>query len=557
MNSKRSLPPGVRRYLGYYRPARGRVALGVGLGLIRASLVLPIPLLVGRAIDTAIPEGDSALLVRYGLAIAGLALVGAAISMVARYVTATAIRRAIRSLRVDAVEKLFKVSRRYYSSTEPSVIHDQIVNEAGRVNSGTSAVLQDYVPGSVFIIGLGAVLVAMNATLAVVTLAFGPVIVLSGRIVARRVRVRIRAQHRAFERFSGGVLRLLRAMDLIRTHGAEESELEDLSDRAADLEAAGVSRTVWNNLYSAMQGWLIALIGTTVLILGGIFVIREQMTLGELISFYAAFALMRGPLGGIALRAPAVIEGIQSLGHLEELLAEPDVRPYTGHRRLESVGAVELKDVTFAYETDPVVEDVTFEVEPGRVTALVGPNGSGKSTLVNLILGFYRPDQGSLTLGGVDYSEVDVVHLRRSVGVVPQSPILLQGTVAENVGYGREDVSPDDVRRALSRVGAEFVDDLPDGMHTDIGAEGVFLSGGQRQRIAIARALVHSPELLVLDEPTNHLDQESIASVMHSIVNSEPRPSVLLVSHQTEALAEVDEIVELKAGRVVARTPGS
>ena len=205
-----------------------------------------------------------------------------------------------------------------------------------------------------------------------------------------------------------------------------------------------------------------------------------------------------------------------------------------------------------------MIREVSFEITPGRVTALVGPNGSGKSTLVNLILGFYRPEIGSLAIGSTPYSDLDISHLRRSMGVVPQQPFLLEGTVAENVAYGRDDASEVDVKRALDLVDAGFVDQLPDGMDTDIGAEGVFLSGGQRQRIAIARALVHQPPLLVLDEPTNHLDRRSVAAVMQSIAALEPCPAVLLVSHQTDVISDADEVIELDAGRVVShRREGS
>ena len=304
-----NLPPGVRRYASYYRTSRSRLALGVGLGLVRALLVIPIPLLVGRAIDQAIPNGDRATLIRYGVTILGLTLLGAGISMATRYVTVTAIRRAIRLLRGDAINKLFTVSRRFYTTTEPSVLHDHIIHESGRVHSGTSAVLTDYVPGIVFIVALGGVLIAMNPILALITLGFGPLIVITGRLVGKALRVRVRRQHRAFEAFSRGVLRLLRAMDLVRTHGAEQAEFDDLIDKAEELERAGISRTVWNNFYSVVQSTLIATAGTTVLIVGGVFVIAGDMTLGDLIAFYAAFALIRGPLGGIALRAPAVIEG--------------------------------------------------------------------------------------------------------------------------------------------------------------------------------------------------------------------------------------------------------
>ena len=194
------------------------------------------------------------------------------------------------------------------------------------------------------------VLIAMNPTLALVTLGFAPLIVITGRMVGKALRVRIRLQHEAFEAFSRGVLRLLRAMDLVRTHGAEQSEFDDLIEKAEELERVGISRTVWNNFYSVVQSTLIATAGTAVLILGGVFVIAGDMTLGDLIAFYAAFALIRGPLGSIALRAPAVIEGLQSLSHLEELLDEPDVRPYLGTSSNTVIGPVVVSNVTFAYD---------------------------------------------------------------------------------------------------------------------------------------------------------------------------------------------------------------
>ncbi len=522
----------LRRYARYYRSSRGRLALGLGLSLLQALALIPVPLLVRVAIDEAIPARDVGRLVGLGFAILSLATAGAAVSLVAGYVTVAVVRSAIRRLREDAVGKLFAVSRRFVTSAEPSVLHDQIVQETARVSAGTSAVLENFLPGTVLVVGIGSVLVAMNPTLALVTLAFGPLIFFAGRVLGRVVRARVRRQHRSFERFSRGVLRVLRSMDLIRIHGAEAMEMRRIDRVAGELEAAGVSRSVWSNAYSVTQSTLLALAGAAVLIIGGVFVVRDQMSLGDLISFYAGFALLRGPLAGIALRVPAVIEGATSLGHLVELLDEGDTRPYRGTRRVTPTGRVKLVDVTFAYDTEPVLHEVSLELERGKVTAVAGPNGSGKSTIVNLILGFYRPQTGELLADGVPYPELDIVELRRGIGVVAQQTILLNGSVLDNITYGRMDVDERAVRAALDVAEAEFVERLPDGVDTLIGEEGVFLSGGQRQRLAIARAVIHRPSLLILDEPTNHLDRASMESVMRNIASLRPRPAVLLISHR-------------------------
>ncbi len=545
----------LRRLARYLRPSRGRLALGIVLSLLQTAALLPVPLLVRSAIDEAIPARDVTQLVTIGVTILVLAAAGAAISLLAGYLTVSVVRAAVRRFREDAVAKLFMVSRRYLTSVEPSILHDQVVQETARVGAGASAVLQNFLPGTVLVVGIGSVLVAMNPLLALVTLAFGPVIFLAGRFLGRTVQTRVRRQHHAFERFSHGVLRVLRAMDLIRIHGAEKLEMERLDRRSAELETAGVARSVWSNVYAVTQSTLLVLAGASVLIVGGVLVVQERLSLGDLISFYAGFALLRGPLAGIAIRVPAVIEGMTSLRHLIELLDEPETRPYTGTRPIRSSGHIKLVDVTFAYDTEPVLHGVSLELERGKVTAVAGPNGSGKSTIVNLILGFYRPQRGEILADGIPYPDVDLVTLRRSMGVVPQQTILLNGSVLDNVTYGRGDVDEAAVRAALEVAEADFVWRLPDGLETEVGEEGVFLSGGQRQRLAIARAVIHRPAILILDEPTNHLDRASMESVMANIAALRPRPAVLLISHRPEVLDAVDELVELKEGRVISVGP--
>jgi ABC-type multidrug transport system fused ATPase/permease subunit len=440
---------------------------------------------------------------------------------------------------------------------EPSALHDQIVNESGRIYAGTSAILEDYLPGTVVILGVGSILFQMNVQLALIVVAFGIGILLLSRKLGVRVKQHVKAQHRAFEAFSRSVLRTLRALDLIHTHAAEASETARHREVIVGLEETGIRRAMWGAGYSATQGTLLSVAAASVLILGGVLVVRDQITLGDLVSFYAGFALLRGPMGTLSQRGPALIEGIQSLGRMVELLDETDQAPYKGSLKPRIDGHLRLVDITFGYGPEPVVEDVSFEIHPGQIVALVGPNGSGKSTIVSLILGFYRPEKGELLIEGVAYPDLDISHLRRSIGVVHQQPILLHESVRDNIAFGRDSVSEVEIREALRIASAtEFVDALAEGLDTDIGTDGVFLSGGQQQRLALARSVVHRPRLLILDEPTNHLDQEAVSTVMDNIRSMSPRPAVLVISHQLDQLAGVDQIVELKAGRVISIGPG-
>ncbi len=201
--------------------------------------------------------------------------------------------------------------------------------------------------------------------------------------------------------------------------------------------------------------------------------------------------------------------------------------------------------MSFGYGEGTVLDGLDLRVERGEHVALVGPNGAGKTTTVSLLLGLYRPHRGEVAIDGIPMDQLDLATVRRRVGIVPQDPILFRGTVAENIGYGRQDVDLDEIRRAAEEASvAEFIDELPDGYATRIGDDGVLISGGQRQRIAIARALVGDPIVLILDEPTTFLDKASARSLTERLAAARDR-TLLIVSHDEAFVAGMDRVVEL------------
>ncbi|MGB5565570.1 MAG: ABC transporter ATP-binding protein [Acidimicrobiia bacterium] len=543
----------LRWYAAFYRSSRGRLILGAGLSFLRALALLPIPLLVAVAIDDAIAESNISELVGIGVVILVLTVTSAAIGIASRRVLARVTMKAQAGLREAAVAALLRMSRRTYSKADDGVLHDHVLQETKRVEQGTSAIFDDFLPGTVLIIGVSFGLIRMNVVLTAVTLLFVPIIFLASRWLGRHVDARIERDNRSFERFSHSIISMLRSMDLIRIQAAEEVEVERQEEAIDRLRDTSIDRSVGITMWVTIQQSLVAIAGSAVLIVGGVLTIQGSMSLGDLIAFYAAFALLRGPLSVLADRTPFVIEGVQSLDRLYGLLHGVDERPYTGTEAVELKGSVTLSGVSFAYDRKPVLEEVSLELAPGKVVGLVGPNGSGKSTIVNLIVGFYRPDVGDVFAEGVPYDTLDLTVLRRQMGIVPQQPLLRSGTILENILYGREGISLAEVQTALRLAEAEaFVEDLPDGLETAIGEDGIFLSGGQRQRVAIARALVHRPPLLILDEPTNHLDRWTVSAVVNNIRGMDHRPAVLLVSHRTEVLAEVDVTIDIKDGRIVS-----
>jgi ABC-type multidrug transport system fused ATPase/permease subunit len=240
---------------------------------------------------------------------------------------------------------------------------------------------------------------------------------------------------------------------------------------------------------------------------------------------------------------------VESLVRVEELLATPPPAR-GGTRELEDFrGTVAAEGVCFAYRDVPVLSEVDFDITAGEHVALAVPTGSGKSTLVNLLLGLYKPDAGWVKADGVALDELDLVALRRRIGVVLQDAVILHGTVRDNIAYGRADATEAEIREAARQAGADtFIERLPGGYDAAVGDEGALLAGGQRQRIALARALLGRPALLVLDEPTTHLDHAAIGVLLRELAILPA--AVIMVTHDMEVAAQADRVVHLRDGRV-------
>ncbi len=544
-----------RDFLARFRPYRLRISLALVLSVIQAALLIPIPILVGRSIDQALPNEDVQELVIIALAMAGLAGLSVLAQLGARRVDLGVTLRVIRQLRSDVYRRLIDLPKSTYDKTPVTDLHDTVVQDALRVQTMASVVVTTMLPTAILSIGIAAVLFSLNWQLALVTLAFAPVLFVTGRLINARIRHAADRFHPAYRDFSARALRMLRSQELIRLAGAEEHELEQADEQLEHLRETNTRVAFLSSMNPAVQQGVIAVAGAGLLLAGGIAVIETPMTLGELLSFYAAFAMLRGPAGGLAQSFGFIVEGQQALGRIGALLANPVHRPYRGEQPIELDGRLTLEDVVFGYEDDTMVlHDVSLELEPGRTVALIGPNGSGKTSIVNLFLGFYRPKSGRVMADGRPYDDIDMRRLRPQLGVVTQEPFLLPDTVLANIVYGK-DYTDDELRRALELSGADrVIETLPRGLHTEIGDDGVRLSGGQRQRVAIARALLGQPKVLIFDEPTNHLDSTAVSGLIENIHRLGDDHAVLIVSHNNQVLEGADVTVALDEGRVVWRT---
>lgn len=540
----------VRSYRKSYRALFLSVAVSVGQSLV----FLPITFLIRYAFDEIVPSGNFRLLALVGVTIALLNLASSGMALWAHHVTLRTVRTATRNLRAELLHWCCTFSRSYYSEVDHGKLHASIVLDTGYLDAMSNALVTQLLPSVLICIALSAVLIYLSWILFLVLASIAPLLLLVSKLMKERVVEKSNEHRWSYQTYSKGVLSALQMLDLTRIQTAEPFEIERQGKQIEELRRAGESFHRLQAAYRELQNTIVAVAGVLVLIVGGRAVATGSLTLGELLSFCVAVGLMSNYLRAIWSSIPRLIAGNESLVTLYNLVKTETSPPYSGRKRIAFSGKIALESVCFQYKGQPVLQDVGLTINPSTMVAIIGPNGAGKTTIAYLMLGLYRPQAGQLYADDCPFDELDTVHLRQHIGMVMQDPIMFNGTIGENITYGRPDASFQEVVRASELATAhEFIQELPQGYDTFVGESGVLLSGGQRQRIAIARALLRQPRLLILDEPTNHLDEAAVRQLMNNLKRLSNVPAILMISHDMDIVREAQHIYVLQEGRIVAR----
>jgi ATP-binding cassette subfamily B protein len=349
----------------------------------------------------------------------------------------------------------------------------------------------------------------------------------------------------------------LRGARVVKAFAQEEREIQDferenekwyeLTRRSSRVQATGTSMLqLMANLASVFILWY-----------GGSMVIRSELTLGELVAFTTYLGQLLNPMRLLGMFIPAiamagaaaerVFEILDAIPEVQETPGAPAMPPFQGYVRFEKV--------SFSYgKRREVLKDISLEARPGEIVALVGPTGSGKSTIIHLIPRFYDPTEGRITIDGVDIRSVSLRSLRSQIGIVLQETTLFAATIRENIAFGRDDASEEEIVEAAKAAQAhEFIMQMPRGYDTLVGERGITLSGGQKQRIAIARAILTNPRLLVLDDATSSVDSETELAIQQALDRLMQGRTTFVIAHRLSTVMRADQILVLDRGRIVAR----
>lgn len=535
----------------YYRGAFARLTAIVVVSVGQALLVVPITWLVRYAFDTVIPSGAVSLLVIVGLVSLALNVANSAVTLWTRHMTLTITKSAIAEYRLELLNRLYHLSRAYFDRADLGKLQTNLVQDTERLDVMSNAVVALFIPSLLTSLALAVVLVFLNVYLFLVMIIVIPILLVVTRLTGAQAGQRVKRFQRAFEEFSKGTGFVLHHIDLTRIQTAEPIEIARQRRTIETLRDTSRRMAWFNAAYGLVQNGIVAVSGVLILILGGAAVARGIMTLGELLSFQVGVGLLGSSLNTMLSAIPPIIDGNESLTTLSRIWNADESLPYVGRKRIEFKGKITLDDVSFGYNENAVLKNVSLLIHTGTRVALVGENGAGKSTIANIVLGMYRPQRGRVCADDHPLQELDVAHLRHSIGVVRQEPLLFAGTILENITYGCPDASAVQVERAARLATAHnFIQELPNAYQTLIGEDGVTLSGGQRQQVALARALLRQPKLLILDEPTNHLDAEAVVQLLRNLSRLEPSPTILIISHDSQVVCKCQSIYRLKDGRV-------
>jgi ATP-binding cassette, subfamily B, multidrug efflux pump len=553
----------VRRMAGYFRPYR-LALVAVGLLLIVGTLLqLAAPYLIGRAVDGFIVPGD-----RSGLAVTMVLLLatylGSWATTYGQFYTMTVVgNKVLLRLRNQIFQRMQALSLRFFDEREAGDLMSRLTNDVDTIGQVLNAGLIQTLGSSLIIVGIVAAMLSLNWRLALATFAILPFMFASSILLSRRARLAFRRTRRTIGSVSADLEENISGVRVAQAFAREGENIErfeelNRANRDANVSAQGVVAAFSPTLD------VLSTIGLAIVVgYGGYLALRTPplATVGVLVSFIVYVRRFFQPIQQLAHLYAQLQSALAGAERVFEIVdTEPDLVDRPVAVQMPPIeGRVSFDRVSFRYKVgEPVLRDVSLEVEPGQTVALVGPTGAGKTTLVNLIGRFYDVDEGAVLIDGYDVRDVTRSSLRAQMGVVLQDTFLFSGTIMDNIRYGRLEATDEEVVEAARLANAHaFISRLPDGYQAELSEQGRNLSQGQRQLISISRAILADPRLLILDEATSSVDTRTELLIQRALERLLQGRTSFVIAHRLSTIRQADQLLVLEEGRIVERASGT
>jgi len=543
------------RFYPFIRPYLPKMILACSLVVGVAVLNLALIRLAGLLWDQITVQRDSMGMARSIGVFLGLVIAQGLLSVGQSYVTAWVSQHIMADFRTHVFAHLQRLSLRFFAARRTGEILSRVMNDVSVIQSTLTEMPIDSTKQLVTLIGGIAFLLIMNWRLCLLILLLLPALVLVARFFGKRLKALSTTIQDQTAAATTLIEEVLSGIRIVKSFVQTRREEQRFAGQVRTMLQLTLRRARVMAVFIPTITLLTFAAASAVLWYGGTQVIDGSVSPGELFAFVLFAGILIGPFGSAARVFAQIKEAQGAMRRVFDILdTAPDVRDRPDAVDMPSIiGHVTVERVSFAYDArQPVLIDISFDTKPGEVIAFVGPTGSGKTTLVNLLHRFYDPSSGSIAIDGYDLRGVRLETLYRQIALVPQETILFGGTILDNIRYGREDATKDEVRDAARAANAhDFISALPDSYATIVGEKGVNLSGGQRQRLAIARAVLKNPRILILDEATSALDTESERLVQEAVERLMVGKTTFVVAHRLSTVQRANRILVFNKGRIV------
>ncbi len=541
------------RYKGLYLAAILATLALTGVNLAAPRLLSAVTGVVEGGVD----EAGLRRILTLTAWLAALYLLRVLFRFMSNYLAHRAAWYLVGDLRTRTYDKLERMHLGFFHDKQTGDLMSRVVNDTRDFELLYAHIIPESITNLVTFAGVLIVLATLNWRLALVTCAPIPLILVSGVIFAKKVRPFFRVSQKKMGELNGKLQDNLSGVHEIQSFGRESYETERVNEKNFDHIRAMLKALKVSAVFHPSVEFISALGTILVAGFGGWMAYRGGLRVSDIVAFLLYLSLFYAPVTGLANLLENMQQSMAGAERVLDILDAPiEIADRPGAVPLENVkGDITFEHVSFAYQPEsPVLKDVSFHCEPGKMLALVGPTGVGKTTLTQLISRFYDPDEGRILVDGQDIAHVTLESLRGAISPVLQDTFLFNGTIAENIGYARPTATRREIEEAAMAANIHRdIMEMPDGYDTAIGERGLRLSGGQKQRVAIARAILRRSPIIVLDEATASVDVETERQIQQAIQGLAGQRTIIAIAHRLSTIRGADQILVIEEGRVVER----
>ena len=541
--------------LGLYKGNYNKFFMAVVFFFIKHCPVWVLPIITANIINditSGAPDAYQHIFIEAIIMVVLIALNIPTNYMYTRY-KSLATRYAETGLRKALVRKLQQLSISYHKETQSGRLQSKIMRDVEAVETLSTQMFLSILNIALNIIIALAVTISKSMVVFVFFLLTTPIAALTMVFFRNVMRRRNTEFRKEMEETSAKVMEMVELVPVTRAHALEDEEVAKMSGQLFAVAEKGYKLDLIQALFGSV-GWAVFQIFQVIcLAFTGYLAIGGKIQAGDITLYQSYFATVVNQVSSIVTLLPTIAKGIESVNSIGEVLLSEDIEDNEGKEKLEQVtGTFDFEDVCFHYKNNEhnVLNHLNLHVKSGETIALVGESGAGKSTILNLVIGFNQAESGKVLIDGKDISKIDLRTYRKHLAVVPQTSILFSGTIRDNITYGCENVSEEELQKVIKAANlSDLIASLPKGLDTMVGEHGGKLSGGQRQRISIARALIRDPKVIVLDEATSALDSISEKLIQQALNNLTEGRTTFIVAHRLSTIRDADRIAVIADGR--------